>query len=299
MLGRPEVAAAIAGFTSRTVGDEAAGFAREVVEACVPDSPSRAKALLFATSRLACFAISVGLEPDPEVLLRPEVIERFVAVGAKNLSGATRRTLRSNLRHVARRVRPNLAPDPVALSRERAKAPYSAAEIAAYLALASAQPTLARRMRSSGLICLGAGAGLMGADLRAVRGRDVVARSGGIVVEVAGPRPRVVPVLSHYHEPLISSALFAAESYVVGGEDPSRRNVTTPLISALCGGMDLPRLDTGRLRASWLSGCASKIGLCAFMAAAGITCSQRLGDIVASLDLPSEEEAVALLGGRR
>jgi hypothetical protein len=290
--------ATIASFRPRSVPSEAASFARSVVEAAAPSSPPRAKALLFATSKLAAFGISVGLEVSPEVLLHSSVIERFVLVGASELSPATRRTLRTNLRCVAGRVLPQASPGPVALSRERAKAPYSLGEIASYLALAAAQPTTARAMHASGLICLGAGAGLMGHDLRGVRGCDVVPRSGGLVVVVGGKRARVVPVLSSYQELLVTSAAFAGDGYVVGGEDPWRHNLTTPLISALSGGLDLDRLDTGRLRSSWLRQCAEHIGLGAFMAAAGITCSQRLGDIVAGLDAVSEEDAVAILGAR-
>ena len=129
-----------------------------------------------------------------------------------------------------------------------------------------------------------------------MRGGDVVARSGGLVVVVAGIRPRVVPVLRRYHELLIESAAFAAQRYVVGGTNPQRHNVTTPLISSLAGGVDLGRLDTGRLRSTWLAECAEGIGLSSFMAAAGITCSQRLGDIVAGLPAASEAETVARLG---
>ena len=92
------------------------------------------------------------------------------------------------------------------LPRERAKARYSAAEIAAYLALADAQPTRGRRMRAGGLVCLGAGAGLTGADLRGVRGSDIACRSGGVLVQVRGRRARVVPVLSGYHDLLLASA---------------------------------------------------------------------------------------------
>jgi hypothetical protein len=44
---------------------------------------------------------------------------------------------------------------------------------------------------------------------------------------------------------------------------------------------------------------AERIGLGAFMEAAGITCSQRLGDLVATLDAVDLDEAVAVLGGRR
>jgi hypothetical protein len=114
----------------------------------------------------------------PEVVLHPSVIERF-AVSAPGLSGSARRTLRTNLRFIARRAVPALMPADAPLPRERAKAPYSQAQIAGFLALADAQPTVPRRMRAAGLVCLGAGAGLAGADLRGVRGTDVSCRSGG------------------------------------------------------------------------------------------------------------------------
>ena len=41
-------------------------------------------------------------------------------------------------------------------------------------------------MRAAGLVCLGAGAGLIRGDLRDVRGTDVACRSGGLVVAVRG-----------------------------------------------------------------------------------------------------------------
>jgi hypothetical protein len=109
----------------------------------------------------------------------------------------------------------------------------------------------------------------------------------------------VVPVLSRYHDALLASAEFAGTRLITGGRDPGRRNVTTPLISALAGGADLPRLDTGRLRATWLADCAGLLGLATFMHAAGITCSQRLGDLLASLEPAGEQDAIRLLGAAR
>ena len=293
-----EVGALIEGFSPRTVSRSAAAFAKEVTAGAHPESVNRAKAFLFATSRLGAFCESVGLELDPSLILSASVIERCCHPQVTTMSPATRRTLRSNLRAIATRLGPG--PPPVFLSRERAKAPYTSAEIAFYLSLADAQPTEARRMRTSALICLSAGAGLVGADLKAVRGTDVARRSGGVVVEVrAGRRPRVVPVLSRYHDRLLSAAGFAGDRLVIGGTSPERRNVTTPLTSSLSGGRDLSRIEIARLRATWLCEVAGAIGLRAFMDAAGITCSQRLGDLVASLPDASEEEAVALLGARR
>ena len=291
--------AGIAAYIQRwqpSVSPGAAAFARDVVTAAVaPGGQERAKNLLWAAGKLADWAISVGLEPVPGVLLHPSVIERFTA-HAPGLTGVTRRTLRTNLRFLARRVVPQFAPADKPLPREHAKAPYTSAEIDGYLALAAAQPAAARRMRAAGLVCLGAGAGLIRADLRAVRGTDISARSGGVIVAVNGNRPRAVPVLARYHEPLLASAAFAGAGLVTGGSDPGRRNVTTPLIRALNGGTGLPRLDTSRLRATWLRDCAELIGLASFMHAAGITCSQRLGDLLATLDPGTEAEAVALLG---
>ena len=83
------------------------------------------------------------------------------------------------------------------------------------------QPSLSRTMRLTGLICLGAGAGLIGADLRYVRGHDVIIRSGGLVVNVFGKRPRVVPVLKRYHDLLQASAAFAEEGLCDRRRDPA------------------------------------------------------------------------------
>ena len=108
-----------------------------------------------------------------------------------------------------------------------------------------------------------------------------------------------MPVLSRYHEPLLAAARFAGTGLICCGADPGRRNLTNPLIRALDGGGGLPRLDTSRLRATWLADCADLLGLATFMRAAGISCSQRLGDLVAGLEPGGEAEAVRLLGTAR
>ena len=284
---------------ARGTPPEAAAFARTVVAGCGPLGRDRAKNLLWAAGKLAGYGISVGLEPVPQVLLHPSVIERFTAHGP-GLSGAARRTLRTNLRFIARQVVPHLDPADAPLPRGRAKKPYTAGEIAGFLALAGAQPTAARRARAAGLICLGAGAGLIRSDLRSVRGTDICCRSGGVIVQVRGGRaPRAVPVLARYHEPLLSAAAFAGQNFLTGGTEPERGNITNPLTRSLAGGGGLPALDTSRLRATWLAETAALIGLATFMHAAGITCSQRLGDIIAALDpAGGEQHAVTLLGGR-
>ena len=210
-----------------------------------------------------------------------------------------RRTLRTNLRFIGRRVVPQLYPADVPLPRERAKQPYSAgARSAGTSRWPAHSPRAERRMRAAGLVCLGAGAGLIRGDLRDVarhrrdlpvrRGRGHRARrpaAGG-----AGPVP--LP------RPLLAAARFAGTALICGGADPGRRNITEPADHAsLAGGGGLPRLDTSRLRATWLAEVAELLGLATFMHAAGISCSQRLGDLLAALEPAGEAEAVRLLGG--
>jgi integrase len=280
---------AVAGYSA------VAAFARDVITAVAPDGRERAKNLLRAAGKPADYAIPPGLDAVPEVLLHPSTAERFTRC-APGLSPAARRTLRTNLRFTGRRVVPQLYPRDLPLPRERAEKPCSPAEIGGFLALADAQPALARRMRAAGLVCLGAGAGLIRGDLREIRGSDVACRSGGVVVTVRGARPRTVPLLARYHAPLLAAARFAGDALICGGADPGRRNLASPLIAALDGGGGLPRLDASRLRATWLAGCAGLLGLATFMHAAGITCSQRLGDLAAGLEPAGEADAVRLLG---
>jgi hypothetical protein len=66
-------------------------------------------------------------------------------------------------------------------------------------------------MRMTGLVCLDAGAGLIRADLRHVRGTGIGVRSGGVIVTLRGARPRAVLVLARCHGPPLTSARFVGE----------------------------------------------------------------------------------------
>jgi hypothetical protein len=118
-----------------------------------------------------------------------------------------------------------------------------------------------------------------------------------VLVEVNGAHPRTVPVRAELAQRALAAAAWAKDGFIVGGADPARRNVTSHLIAFLSRGPDLDRLNLARLRSTWLARCAADIGLATFMAAAGIACSQHLGDVVARLDPGDEVRAVGLLGG--
>jgi len=268
------VAGYITSWQPSSVTAAAAGFARTVVAAASPRSRERAKSLLWAAAKLADYGLGLGLEPVPEVLLHPSVTGRF-ATCAPGLSGPARRTLRTNLRFAPGRWSRSF-------TRRTRRCPASEPR----------RPTAPPRPAATSRWPIQS-------DLRHVRGTDVLCRCSGVIVQVRGRRPRAVPVQARYHQPLLASAAFAGERLVTGGTDPDRGNITSPLVTALAGGTGLPRLDTSRLRSTWLADCAAQPGLATFLHAAGITCSQRLGDIIATLQPGTEAEAVALLGGQR
>jgi integrase len=231
-LGRhDDICAVIASYEADGLSARASRFAREVVLLCHPAGHCRARTLLWTCSRLGEFGLSVGLEPVKEVLLSEAVIERFVSVGLSAMSCSTRRSVRANLRYVARAVVPGISPAaPLRISRSPLKEPYSGAEVAAMFSLARHQPTRARQMRLSGLLCLGLGAGLSGSDLRHVTGHHVRKADTAVVVVVEGARARSVPVLKRYRAPLLESARFAGSGFVTGGTRPDRRNITSRLV---------------------------------------------------------------------
>jgi integrase len=286
----------IASWTPKDCVESVASFVRDTVVGCNPASPSRARALIHALFKLASFAEAHGLPLETQSVLHPSVIERFLAAEQKTMAHGTIRTIATNLRAIRRCLAPQSGPEPLGLGRERAKAPYLAVEIDRYMALAAAQPTVARAMRATALISLGAGAGLRGADLRHVRGSDIQRHGKGLLVTVGGVHPRRVPVLLRFQSPLWHAAQFAGTSFIVGGVDRARKNITSSLVASLAGGIDIAPVEIARLRSTWLSWTAEAIGLRPFMDAAGLRCSQRLGDLVSGLGPVPMEKAMEILG---
>ena len=168
------VTEAIEGWAPRRHRPEVVAFARRVVTAAEPKSAARAKALLFAAGSSPTSPRRSVLALDEEVLLRASLIERFVSSrfagdAADGADAAGQPALLGRSRPPRRGARSHR------LAARRAKTPYTGAELAAYLALADAQPTPLRRARAGALICLGGrgGAHRRRAALRARQRRGV------------------------------------------------------------------------------------------------------------------------------
>jgi hypothetical protein len=202
-------------------------------------------------ARIAAWAVSQGLPLDVEVVLDPDVVERFIVVGlAYDPSRATYRT-------VLRRIGPKLTrkapwqPRPATVARRQVAVPYSAAEVGLLKADAALQPTPGRLRAARALLALGLGAGLDGRWVARVRGVDVTRHEDAVSVRVGEPAPREVPVLVEWEDEVVSLAAVAGRALLVGG-DSSGKNRAGQLAAWLVVGHGHPRFSTPRLRSTWL-----------------------------------------------
>ena len=262
------------------------------------ERPRRAKAFLFAASRLASFAERAGLSLDP-TLLCEAVIERLVCSEMRRRVAGVGRTLRTNLRSLARSLERYREPTPVPLAGSARKRRTRGAEIDGYLRLAACQSTKARRLRASALICLGAGAGIIAGELRHLRGSDVVERGGGVLVLVSGARARSVPVLARYQQPLLEAGAFAGERLIdgrtgAGATQRLRRAVRRPVSRPLATRAWSPG---GSSAGFWTA--PERIGLARSCRPPGSAARSGSGISPPNYHGRPRPELVALLGGER
>jgi integrase len=274
-------------------------FALEVVLATDPPTEASAKARMRDASALASWCLDVGIPLEIEKVFDESTVERYIAQELRAATPAQQRTYASNLRKIARIVAPRLQrPRPVPSPRPSSKRPYSELEVDQLIRLAEAQPTEQWRRRLLALLFLGFGAGLRNGEYQNVAGdRDVVSRGGTTLLTVV-TTGRTVPMLEPFGSRLHEIALDCPEAYLLGGDEESdRRNVVGRLIYAVRGGADLPRIQVGRLRATWLSHHIRELGIDALVAAAGVTDTHSIFDLVKYLPPPDLGRLIHYLEG--
>lgn len=303
------MAAAIDGYVPIGVDPAAwamvAGPTRAWVVAVGPPGPSRAVQLLYAAGRLALWCRAQHIPLEPAVVFKASTVERFVAIGLDGMAPSSRATIRARLRALAEAAAPaTTTPRAPALPRTRVRAPYRPDEVAGLLALARAQPSPTRRQGLLAVILCGVGAGCDARDLRRLRGHDIEATpGGGATVRIRAPRGRSAPVLDAYAAELLEVAGLVGDGLLAGGRREDRRSVTTHLLTGVVGGADLPGIDPGRLRSTWLVthlGAGTRLDV--LMAAAGLSTATSLADLAVYLDPLDAETTDRLLrrtgGGR-
>lgn len=181
-------------------------FVRDAVTDCDAKTPYGARELLATAARHVwwCWR-SAGLELERATIFRREVIGEYIARGCSQMSPASAGNRRSQLLRMSEILLPpkaqvsRLAPMPPSAALE----PYAPHEITTLKSWACGLNTQYRCEQAHILLALGLGAGLSNAEILAVQSRHIRVDDDGVLVEVTGRRPRVVPLLAAWEQVLI------------------------------------------------------------------------------------------------
>jgi hypothetical protein len=249
-------------------------------------------------AQLAAWAVGEGLPLEAELVLDPDTVERFVAVGIVHDRS------RATYRAVLRRVGPLLtkrAPweaRPATVARRKVALPYSAAELDGLCADAVDQPTCYRIRAARALLALGAGAGLDGRWVARVDADDVTSGDGAVLVRVGEPAARIVPVLASWEDEVVELTRSAGDDFLVGGRSMAR-NRAGSLAASIVVAHGHPKLSGSRLRSTWLvTHLAMGTRLPELARAAGLQGVTVLSDLLPFVPALDEADAVEVLRGR-
>ncbi len=291
------------GYRPQQMDPERWAVVRPFVLACarrlgLQDRPSAVR-VVRELARLAAWAVGEGLRLDAEVVLDPDTVQRFIAVGLRDDPS------RATYRAVLRRVGPLLtkrAPweaKTAAVARRLVAAPYTDAELEALRGDVLTQPTAARARAARALLALGAGAGLDGRWAARVARKDIEVVDDVVLVEVGEPAPRVVPVLAAWEDEVLDLAGAAGNEFLVGGRSRSR-NRAGNLAASVVVANGHPKLSASRLRSTWLvTHLAIGTRLPELARAAGLQGVTVLSDLLPYVPALDDAAAMAMLRGAK
>ncbi|MGW4479453.1 hypothetical protein [Rhodococcus triatomae] len=267
-----------------------------------PTLHSQAANALKVLTRLAVWAVDVGLVLDREVVLTPEVLERYRVTGMRELAPTSRSAEISRLRTLARSVTkraPWPGPDERG-SRQGLSPPYTGEQVEAYWKAAASQNGPFRVQGMTAILTLTVGVGARSGELFAVVTSDVVDVGGVVAVKLgAGAARRVVPVRAGWVDRLEKVAAGAGSGPLVASRRTGRDQAAA-LLASFEYPAGMPRLMVPRLRSTWLAGVLSECGVAEIFSAAGIVSGKAFSDLLPYLPVPQVgSPGWCRLGGRQ
>ena len=231
-------------------------IAREWVSRFGPETPIQAVHIMGIVTQLLFWADGEGEPLEPEVLLHPEMIERFLAVGLPNRKQSTGANYRSVLRKVGRSILgPGLFPFPTqGIPAQDPQAPYTAGEISAQQAWVGGMVTDHMRRNAMVLLALGLGAGLRADEMSRLRGTDVARDGSVVVVHVTERNIRDIPVLRSWESTVFDLSVEVGEFLVFRPDRTYVQKGQTSNFIARCAKSagEPPAFSLARLRVTWI-----------------------------------------------
>ncbi|MFF1876585.1 tyrosine-type recombinase/integrase [Leifsonia sp. NPDC058230] len=227
-------------------------FTRDACSLAAPTTPYTASLLMTVAIPFVAWCVNEqGLPMTANVVFSRQAIDAYVTLENKGRAEGTRRNYRAMLMRISEVVAPAEHPDSLTpLSRKRIATPYAPPEMSQFRFWAVGQQTAQKRYRARLMLVLCAGAGLRPSDIAHLYKRDVVIDDRGVLVNVRGDRPRIVPLLREWEAWMLPLLDEADDEHPLWGE-PNRRdrsNLLSSFTQYTAG--TYPRGD--RLRATWL-----------------------------------------------
>lgn len=257
-------------------------FVLEVTGKVAPQTQDTARKTLTRTTRLGAWAVDRRLPLDPEKVLTPDRVARYVEETFDGRAGASATTVRSSLEQIGRAATTH-APwpgRPTTIARTPPAGPYLPDKIAAYRRAAAVQPRRSARRCMTGVLVLCAGAGAM-------PGQAARATTDGLVPDAEGrwcvtlDRPdRLVPiVLDFVDDALRLAADHPGEPWL--SRVPRCENWLGGVLRKVRLDTQLPPLLALRLRTTWAVGrLDAGVPLKTLVRAAGLTTAHSLSPLL-------------------
>lgn len=286
------------------VAAAAGEFARTVVRLAAPGNAHTCRGWLTVTFNAAEWHHRRGVVLSPEKVFTGHLIERYVSVALSDRPATTKRSQRSILRQVGRRVVPeNFEYDDEPRGRVARVKPYTPSEMVALLRWAATLATPTQRAQILALICETAGAGLVGSDRRSVFARGVRSHpSGAVLAEVeGGSHPRQVPVTEPYGSILFDVACQLDPDRLLIGPQLHRNKLRTVGSGDVGVGQiaklshrGVPQLETRRLESTWWQSATAATNAAVLHAVTGLGATP-IDEVVSWLPTPTLDDQVAVL----
>lgn len=228
-----------------------------------------------------------------------EAIDVYFAAIRDRYVPRTINDYRSRLHSLASRANPGItAPSCTTLGSVSVTPGYTATEEAIIRRTAEQQRNPGARRNLCAVVGFCGGAGLTTQELSLTTTAMVEDRGDehGIVVHIAGPRARTVIVRRDYEHIVRIAIQGRTPGQLLLGRVPGRGGIGSNAVEKSEVFDDCPRIDSRRLRTTWITWLATRaVPLNVLMAASGLTSARTLTDIVASL--PRVDATEHLRGG--
>lgn len=177
-------------------------FVRDSVTSLGLRTPGVARHYLAATAKFAHWAWqTAGAELNPQVVLRPNLVRRFMHDVMRDHSETYRY-------HTAQRLNVLVAhftgttPDSLARKNPVSVHPYTDRDLITFRSSAARRTNIERRMNAHILLALGAGAGMRAEEIALARISDITTDGDDLLVSVRGKHPRTVPLRAEWRRAL-------------------------------------------------------------------------------------------------